>query len=86
MKATLEFNLDDLDDKMSHMRCVKSTDMALLLWEIRINLERNVRDKVNNSNPIVKDNDDTNAGIEIVLNELDRLFHEHDINIEELVH
>jgi len=34
MKAKLEFDLDDFDDKMAHNRCVKATDMALVLWEI----------------------------------------------------
>lgn len=32
MKALLEFNLDDTDDKMAHLRAVKSLDMALALW------------------------------------------------------
>jgi len=34
MKATLEFNLDDFDDKRAHLRAVKSIDMALALWNI----------------------------------------------------
>ena len=34
MKAILEFDLDDHEDKMSHKRCVASLDMALVLWEI----------------------------------------------------
>ena len=34
MKAILEFNLDDSEDKMSHLRCVKSTEMMVTLWEM----------------------------------------------------
>lgn len=34
MKAILEFNLDDPDDAMAHLRCAKSLDMALLIWNI----------------------------------------------------
>ena len=34
MKATLTFNLDDIDEKMAHFRCIKALDMALALWEI----------------------------------------------------
>jgi hypothetical protein len=34
MKAILEFNLDDADDKMSHLRCVKATEMMVTLWEM----------------------------------------------------
>ena len=35
MKATLEFNLDNPDDKIDHMRCIKATDMSLMLWDIK---------------------------------------------------
>jgi hypothetical protein len=28
MKAILEFDLTDIDDKMDHMRCVKANDLA----------------------------------------------------------
>lgn len=35
MKAILEFNLTDPDDVTSHLRCIKATDMACALWEIR---------------------------------------------------
>ena len=34
MKAVLEFNLDDEDDAMAHLRCVKSLDMMATLWEM----------------------------------------------------
>jgi hypothetical protein len=33
MKAALQFNLDNEDDRMAHFRCVKSLDMALAMWE-----------------------------------------------------
>ena len=35
MKATVEFDLEDLDDVMAHLRCVKSLDMALTLFKIQ---------------------------------------------------
>jgi len=35
MKATIEFDLHDLDDMKSHLRCTKALDMACVLWEIR---------------------------------------------------
>ena len=34
MKAILEFNLDEQDDKMAHSRAIKSLDMALALWSM----------------------------------------------------
>lgn len=33
MKAVLQFNLEDEEDRMAHFRCVKSLDMALAMWE-----------------------------------------------------
>jgi hypothetical protein len=34
MKAKLEFDLNDPDDRMAHLRAVKSLDMASALFEI----------------------------------------------------
>jgi hypothetical protein len=34
MKATLEFNLDDQDDREEHLRCIKSLDIAMALDDI----------------------------------------------------
>ena len=34
MKALLEFNIDEQDDRMAHLRAVKSLDMALTLWDM----------------------------------------------------
>jgi len=33
-KAILKYDLTDMDDKMSHMRAVKSLDMMLTLWDL----------------------------------------------------
>jgi hypothetical protein len=33
MTATLEFNLDNPEDKMAHLRCVTSLEMALVIFE-----------------------------------------------------
>jgi hypothetical protein len=34
VKAKLLFSLEKVDDRMAHYRCLKSTDMALALWDI----------------------------------------------------
>lgn len=34
MKATLEFNLDEHDDQIAHLRSIKSVDLALSLWDM----------------------------------------------------
>jgi hypothetical protein len=38
--ATLNFDLNDPDDNMAFMRCAKSTDMALALWEFANNTKK----------------------------------------------
>jgi hypothetical protein len=40
MKATLQFNLEDEEDRMAHFRCVKSLDMALAMWEFSVKYRR----------------------------------------------
>ena len=37
MKAILEFDLDDKEDRMAHLRCIKSLDMALLIFHFQYN-------------------------------------------------
>lgn len=44
MKAILEFDLNEPDDVISHLRCIKSLDMALALFEIVKNLHRKLPD------------------------------------------
>lgn len=39
-KATLEFDMNDPDDAKAFKRAVKSTDMAIVLFEITHNLRR----------------------------------------------
>ena len=51
MKAKLEFDLDNPDDRMGHMRCVKATDMALMLWDIK----QNIRSKLKYSDDLSED-------------------------------
>jgi len=33
-KAILKYDLTDVDDRMSHMRAIKSLDMMLTLWDL----------------------------------------------------
>ena len=38
MDANLHFDLNDHDDRMAHNRCVKATNMAIVIWEFRYNI------------------------------------------------
>ena len=39
-KATLEFDLNEPDDVLAHLRAVKSLDLALALWDIVHNTKK----------------------------------------------
>ena len=47
MKAVLEFDLDNPEDRMAHLRCIKSLDMAVALFEITHNAHRHADSVVN---------------------------------------
>lgn len=57
MKAILEFDLDDYDDKMNHLRCIKSLNMAIVLFELMYNTDKNFKkrflDLLNENNIIL---------------------------------
>ena len=40
MKAILEFNLDNPDERIAHLRAAKSLDMACVFFEIERNLKK----------------------------------------------
>jgi hypothetical protein len=78
MKAKLEFDLDDFDDKMAHNRCVKATDMALVLWEITTNSYRGLTRGYD-------EDDSYHKGVDAVYEKLRELLEEHDINPHNLI-
>jgi hypothetical protein len=50
MKAVLEFNLNDPDDSVAHLRAVKSLNMAIVLWEIVYNTKKNIQWEIERDN------------------------------------
>jgi hypothetical protein len=46
---TLNFDLNDPDDNMAFMRCAKSTDMALALWEFAYNTKKSFQRELDES-------------------------------------
>lgn len=78
--ATLKFDLNDSDDRMEHLRAIKSVDMALILWEIRHNLRKRCENKCD-----TMVNGDQHDGMNIVMSEIDDLFEQHNIIIDELI-
>jgi hypothetical protein len=78
MKAKLEFDLDDFDDRMAHLRCVKSTDMASILFEMTMNARKRITMGSEYGEEYYK-------GVDDVFNKFRELMEEHNINIDELI-
>lgn len=83
MRATIEFNLSDPDQAMEHYRCIKATDLALVLWELassRKGIERIIdaaRDEDKNI--------DAYDGADLVYEKLHALMQEHGVFIDKLI-
>jgi hypothetical protein len=74
MEAILKFNLDEPDDRMAHLRCVKSTGMALVLFDVIYNFRKRVEYRGDGVTEM-------DCFYELLNAELD----EHDINIDKLI-
>lgn len=84
MKAILEFDLNEQSDKYNHLRCIKSIDMAYVLFEISNNLKKKCESKINIEADETVQND-ISTGIDIVFDKIYELMDEYKINIEELL-
>lgn len=69
MKATLEFDISDVDDRMAHYRCVKALDMAIVLWEIKVNI-------LNPKHEFTS---------EEIADRINELYHQHNIDIDQII-
>lgn len=78
MKAQLNFDLDDFDDRIAHERCSKALDMALVLWELQYNTRKSLTNGYD-------EDDGFHRGVEAVLERLSDSLHEHNVNIDKLV-
>lgn len=79
MKATIEFNLNEPEDAMAHMRCVKAADMAIALFEIRYNLVRRLADLQE------MDSSDELDFVTLLGAELEVIFNQLGVEIEQLI-
>ena len=76
MKASLNFDLDDKHDRMTHLRCVKSSDMANVLFEVTHNLKKQLEDDGETG---------YNAGIEDTISAIVELMDSSGILIDDLI-
>ena len=71
-KGILEYDLTNADDEMAMKRAMKSTDMAMFIWELKHSFWRKWK------------HDDTNFNLDTYRESLGELLEEHNINIDEL--
>jgi hypothetical protein len=78
-KAILEYDLNDYDDKLAHLRAVKSLDMGLALWDIVHNTKKGLEWAMEG-----KELDKYDA-LEMVFEKIHEILQEHNIDTEELI-
>lgn len=86
MKAELKFNLDEIDDKMAHLRATKSLDLALVLWELTHNSKKELERKLEATDEKSLSNVSSLDTLDLVFERIHELLEEHNIKIEELVY
>lgn len=79
-KGTLSFNLNDSDEKMAFNRAVKSTDLAIALFELRYNLIRGLEYEFDGGK--IQTPEDA---LERFRQKINELFEENNINIDDLI-
>ncbi len=78
-KAKLEFDLNDQDDRMAHLRAVKSLDMAMALWDITHNTKKGLEWAMEG-----KEMDKYDA-LEMVFEKIHEILNAHNIDTDELI-
>ena len=84
-KAKIEYDLNDFDDRMAHLRAIKSTDLSLAIWEIEMNLRKKLEYSLEAKelqNEEMSNYDVVDLCMETIL---DIIHNQHNINIEELI-
>jgi hypothetical protein len=80
MKAILEFDLNDPDDTVAHLRAVKALDMALVLWEMTHNTKKGIEWEIESQE--IKDPYEV---LDIIMEKLYEEMNDRGIIIDELI-
>ena len=83
-KAILEFDLNDHDDKMAHKRAIKSTDLALALWEIEVNLRKRLERELE-FKEFKNEDVEVYDVIDMCMDNILKTISDHNIDIEDLI-
>lgn len=81
--ATLRFNLNDPDDRDEHERCVKSLDMAKVIWHFMYNTKKGIKFVVDDR--MDKDPEfDCFDAVDLVFDKFYEMLQEDNISIDDL--
>jgi hypothetical protein len=75
----LEYNLNDQDDQMAHLRAVKSLDLAMALWDMDGYLRAETKYAPDSIKPEVYDT------LQSVRDKLHEIMNNHSIDLDELI-
>ena len=78
-EAILKFDLNDADDRVEHLRCVKSLDLAMALWEITRNTKKGLGYSMENKQM------DQYETLTFVFDRIHEIINEHNIDLDELI-
>lgn len=80
-KGILKFDLNDFDDRMAHLRAVKSLDLSMAIWDIlqlRKTMERRFENTENTNNDVFD-------GIDAICDGILEILDDHGIKIDDLI-
>lgn len=83
-KAIIEYDLNDYDDRMAHKRAVKSTDLALALWEIEMNLRKKLERELE-SKELKNEDVEVYDVIDMCMENILDTIKDHNIDIDDLI-
>lgn len=83
-KAILEFDLTDADDRMEHLRAIKSTDMALMIWQLVYNTKKDILRELE-AEEFAGGVDHDYDLLDKVFEKINDLISEHNIAIDDLI-
>jgi hypothetical protein len=78
-KAILKYDLSDPDDRIEHLRALKSTDMALVIWDFVYNTRKRIEYDID------KNDLGGYAVLDRIIIEISERLDEHGIVIDDLV-
>ena len=81
--ATLTFDLSDSDDRDEHARCVKSLDMAKVIWHFMYNTKKGIKYSIE-AEQIKDPSFDCYDAVDMVYSKFYEMLQEESISIDDI--